>query len=116
MKCIVNYLDGLIRACNMLLSLLFLTSIYYKKLTCVELCVADIFTTFSILSKGDQTVTFSQVVIEVMRQLEGAYALIFKSPHYPDELVACKRGSTLILGLKVSLSNIFYSASTTNYL
>ena len=46
--------------------------------------------------------TFSQVVNEVMRQLEGAYALIFKSPHYPNELVACKRGSTLILGVKVS--------------
>ncbi|CAA6669157.1 unnamed protein product [Spirodela intermedia] len=47
---------------------------------------------------GDQMVTFSQVVIEVIRQLEGAYALIFKSPHYPNELIACKRGSTLLLG------------------
>jgi hypothetical protein len=46
-------------------------------------------------------VTFSQVVNEVMRQLEGAYALIFKSPHYPNELIACKRGSTLILGVNV---------------
>nr|CAD1829551.1 unnamed protein product [Ananas comosus var. bracteatus] len=49
---------------------------------------------------GEGTVTFSQVVIEVMRQLEGAYALIFKSPHYPNELIACTRGSTLILGVK----------------
>uniref|UniRef100_A0A0E0MJ98 glutamine--fructose-6-phosphate transaminase (isomerizing) n=1 Tax=Oryza punctata TaxID=4537 RepID=A0A0E0MJ98_ORYPU len=47
--------------------------------------------------EGD--VTFSLVVMEVMRQLEGAYALIFKSPHYPNELIACKRGSTLILGV-----------------
>lgn len=52
---------------------------------------------------GEQTVTFSQVVTEVMRQLEGAYALIFKSAHYPNELIACKRGSTLILGVKVSV-------------
>ncbi|XP_064977247.1 glutamine--fructose-6-phosphate aminotransferase [isomerizing] 1-like [Musa acuminata AAA Group] len=50
--------------------------------------------------EGEQTVTFSQVVTEVMRQLEGAYALIFKSAHYPNELIACKRGSTLILGVK----------------
>ncbi|KAJ8646440.1 hypothetical protein MRB53_008188 [Persea americana] len=50
--------------------------------------------------KGEQTVTFSQVVIEVMRHLEGAYALIFKSPHYPNELIACKRGSPLLLGVK----------------
>uniref|UniRef100_A0A453KBX6 glutamine--fructose-6-phosphate transaminase (isomerizing) n=1 Tax=Aegilops tauschii subsp. strangulata TaxID=200361 RepID=A0A453KBX6_AEGTS len=48
---------------------------------------------------GEGDVTFSQVVNEVMRQLEGAYALIFKSPHYPNELIACKRGSTLILGV-----------------
>lgn len=50
--------------------------------------------------EGDQTVTFSQVVLEVMRHLEGAYALIFKSRHYPNELIACKRGSPLVLGVK----------------
>ncbi|KAK7243229.1 hypothetical protein RIF29_38020 [Crotalaria pallida] len=49
---------------------------------------------------GDQVVTFSQVVLEVMRHLEGAYALIFKSRHYPNELIACKRGSPLLLGVK----------------
>ncbi|XP_027930062.1 glutamine--fructose-6-phosphate aminotransferase [isomerizing] 2 [Vigna unguiculata] len=47
-----------------------------------------------------QVVTFSQVVLEVMRHLEGAYALIFKSLHYPNELIACKRGSPLLLGVK----------------
>lgn len=51
-------------------------------------------------AEGEQTVTFSQVVIEVMRHLEGAYALIFKSTHYPNELIACKRGSPLLLGVK----------------
>lgn len=50
--------------------------------------------------EGDQPVTFSQVVVEVMRHLEGAYALIFKSQHYPNELIACKRGSPLLLGVK----------------
>ncbi|KAI3983006.1 hypothetical protein MKX01_034743 [Papaver californicum] len=50
--------------------------------------------------EGDHSVTFTQVVIEVMRHLEGAYALVFKSPHYPNELIACKRGSPLLLGVK----------------
>lgn len=50
--------------------------------------------------EGEQTVTFSEVVLEVMRHLEGAYALIFKSRHYPNELIACKRGSPLLLGVK----------------
>ncbi|XP_027348923.1 glutamine--fructose-6-phosphate aminotransferase [isomerizing] 2 isoform X1 [Abrus precatorius] len=54
---------------------------------------------------GDQAVTFSQVVLEVMRHLEGAYALIFKSPHYPNELIACKRGSPLLLGVKELTEN-----------
>ncbi|CAM6062631.1 unnamed protein product [Sphagnum tenellum] len=49
---------------------------------------------------GGETVKFSQVVMEVMRQIEGAYALIFKSLHYPNELVACKCGSPLLLGVK----------------
>jgi glucosamine--fructose-6-phosphate aminotransferase (isomerizing) len=50
-------------------------------------------------------VKFSQVVMEVMRQIEGAYALIFKSSHYPNELVACKCGSPLLLGVKVMHAN-----------
>lgn len=51
---------------------------------------------------GEKGVTFSQVVLEVLRHLEGAYALIFKSVHYPNELIACKRGSPLLIGVKVS--------------
>jgi glucosamine--fructose-6-phosphate aminotransferase (isomerizing) len=39
-----------------------------------------------------QATSLAKVVMEVMHQLEGAYALLFKSPHYPNEIVACKRG------------------------
>ncbi|KAK9156549.1 hypothetical protein Scep_003123 [Stephania cephalantha] len=62
--------------------------------------IAAFFLFYMLLCAGDQTVTFSQVIIEVMRHLEGAYALIFKSRHYPNELIACKRGSPLLLGVK----------------
>lgn len=62
-----------------------------------------------VVCAGDQTVTFSQVVLEVMRHLEGAYALIFKSRHYPNELIACKRGSPLLLGVKVGFAYSFLS-------
>mmetsp|Transcript_40387 Transcript_40387/g.48975 ORF Transcript_40387/g.48975 Transcript_40387/m.48975 type:complete len:723 (-) Transcript_40387:237-2405(-) len=45
-------------------------------------------------------IPFRQLVTEVVRQLDGAYALLFKSSHYPGEIVACKRGSPLILGIR----------------
>ncbi|KAL3699380.1 hypothetical protein R1sor_017402 [Riccia sorocarpa] len=54
----------------------------------------------SMKQSGGEALSFHQVVMEVVRQLEGAYALIFKSPHYPNELVACKRGSPLLIGVK----------------
>ena len=40
---------------------------------------------------------------EVVKQLEGAYALLIKSSVYPGELVACRRGSPLILGMKYGI-------------
>jgi len=43
--------------------------------------------------------------MDVMSQLEGAYALLVKSTHYPGEMVACKRGSPLILGVKKPTSS-----------
>lgn len=45
----------------------------------------------------------AQLVCEVVKQLEGAYALLIKSSVYPGELVACRRGSPLILGMKYGI-------------
>lgn len=45
-----------------------------------------------------------QLVMGVMSQLEGAFALLVKSRYYPGELVACKRGSPLILGVRIDES------------
>lgn len=41
-----------------------------------------------------------QLVMEVLSQLEGASALLFKSSHYPGQMVACRRGSPLIVGIR----------------
>jgi glucosamine--fructose-6-phosphate aminotransferase (isomerizing) len=43
---------------------------------------------------------FRQLVEQVVQQLEGASALVFKSRHFPGEIVATRRGSPLLVGIK----------------
>lgn len=54
-------------------------------------------------SRLPEPIPFPQLVCEVVKQLEGAYALLVKSSVYPGELVACRRGSPLILGMKYGI-------------
>mmetsp|Transcript_1034 Transcript_1034/g.2687 ORF Transcript_1034/g.2687 Transcript_1034/m.2687 type:complete len:564 (-) Transcript_1034:1717-3408(-) len=44
--------------------------------------------------------SFPRLVMEVLRQLEGAYAFVFRSRMYPNELIACRLGSPLVVGTK----------------
>ena len=46
---------------------------------------------------------FHEVVEDTTSQLEGAFALVFKSNHYPHQLVATRRGSPLLVGIKPNL-------------
>ena len=39
-----------------------------------------------------------QVAMEVVSQLEGAFALLIRSTRFPDELMAAKKGSPLLVG------------------
>ncbi|XP_051956174.1 glutamine--fructose-6-phosphate aminotransferase [isomerizing] 2 [Xyrauchen texanus] len=45
-------------------------------------------------------VSFSTLVERVIQQLEGAFALVFKSIHFPGEAVATRRGSPLLIGVR----------------
>ncbi|KAJ1503695.1 glutamine--fructose-6-phosphate transaminase (isomerizing) [Coelomomyces lativittatus] len=45
-------------------------------------------------------VNFTSLVKAVVKELEGAFALIFKSVHFPNEIVATRRGSPLLIGVK----------------
>ena len=42
-------------------------------------------------------------MMEVTSQLEGAFALLVTSSCYPGEMVACKRGSPLVVGVKETM-------------
>ncbi|XP_017001640.2 glutamine--fructose-6-phosphate aminotransferase [isomerizing] 2 [Drosophila takahashii] len=44
--------------------------------------------------------TFGELVEQAIQQLEGAFAIAFKSKHFPGECVASRRGSPLLVGIK----------------
>lgn len=48
----------------------------------------------------NQKCSFRELVEQVIQQLEGAFALCFKSKHFPGECVATRRGSPLLVGIK----------------
>jgi len=49
--------------------------------------------------KGED-VTFVTLVEDTMSHLKGSFALVFKSSHYPNQLVATRLGSPLLVGIK----------------
>lgn len=51
---------------------------------------------------GSERLSFQQIVEAVVQHLEGAFALLFKSALFPNELVATRRGSPLLIGIKSS--------------
>ncbi|KAI8905216.1 hypothetical protein EDD86DRAFT_194266 [Gorgonomyces haynaldii] len=52
--------------------------------------------------KSGQELTFTNLVKAVCKEVEGAFALIFKSSHFPNEYVAARRGSPLLIGVKTT--------------
>ncbi|EEB18833.1 glucosamine-fructose-6-phosphate aminotransferase, putative [Pediculus humanus corporis] len=48
----------------------------------------------------NEKLSFRELVEQVIQQLEGAFALAFKSKHFPGECVATRRGSPLLVGIK----------------
>lgn len=45
-------------------------------------------------------ISFTSLVRATIRELEGAFALVIKSPHYPNEVIATRRGSPLLVGIR----------------
>ncbi|SCZ93857.1 BZ3500_MvSof-1268-A1-R1_Chr6-3g08928 [Microbotryum saponariae] len=51
-------------------------------------------------SQQGKQVSFTSLIKSVIMELEGAFAFVFKSVHYPDEVVICRRGSPVLIGVK----------------
>uniref|UniRef100_G1MPR9 Glutamine--fructose-6-phosphate aminotransferase [isomerizing] 1 n=1 Tax=Meleagris gallopavo TaxID=9103 RepID=G1MPR9_MELGA len=51
-------------------------------------------------NRDSDDVSFTTLVERVIQQLEGAFALVFKSVHYPGQAVGTRRGSPLLIGVR----------------
>ncbi|XP_061134556.1 glutamine--fructose-6-phosphate aminotransferase [isomerizing] 1 isoform X2 [Syngnathus typhle] len=51
-------------------------------------------------NRESDDICFATLVERVTQQLEGAFALVFKSVHYPAEAVVTRRGSPLLIGVR----------------
>ncbi|CAF1621974.1 unnamed protein product [Rotaria magnacalcarata] len=47
-----------------------------------------------------ENISFQKLIEMACSQLEGAFALLFKSTHFPGELCATRRGSPMVIGVK----------------
>ncbi|KAJ3245918.1 glutamine--fructose-6-phosphate transaminase (isomerizing) [Chytriomyces hyalinus] len=52
--------------------------------------------------KGSKTITFTSLIKAVVKELEGAFAMLLKSTHFPNEMIATRRGSPLLIGVKTA--------------
>jgi glucosamine--fructose-6-phosphate aminotransferase (isomerizing) len=53
-------------------------------------------------AQSDAPPSFLTVIANTLRLVEGTFGCLFKSRFYPDEVVACRLSSPLLLGLKYS--------------
>uniref|UniRef100_A0AAR2JHE4 glutamine--fructose-6-phosphate transaminase (isomerizing) n=2 Tax=Pygocentrus nattereri TaxID=42514 RepID=A0AAR2JHE4_PYGNA len=51
-------------------------------------------------NRENNDISFATLVEQVTQQLEGAFALVFKSIHFPGEAVGTRRGSPMLIGVK----------------
>ncbi|XP_062913055.1 glutamine--fructose-6-phosphate aminotransferase [isomerizing] 1-like [Mobula hypostoma] len=51
-------------------------------------------------NREDDNISFATLVERVIQQLEGAFALVLKSVHYPGEAVCTRRGGPLLIGVR----------------
>ncbi|XP_034547366.1 glutamine--fructose-6-phosphate aminotransferase [isomerizing] 1 [Notolabrus celidotus] len=51
-------------------------------------------------NRESDDINFTTLVERVIQQLEGAFALVFKSVHFPGEAVGTRRGSPLLMGVR----------------
>lgn len=51
------------------------------------------------LYQSDKSIKFNALVAKALEQVEGTYGLAIVSQYYPDELIAARKGSPVVIGL-----------------
>lgn len=72
----------------------------YKFATDTDTEVAAVLTKYLWDSQKGKQISFTSLIKSVVKELEGAFAFVFKSIHFPDEIVVCRRGSPVLIGVK----------------
>ena len=65
-------------------------------------CIAKLAKYLYDSQKGNKSLTFTALIKAVIKELEGAFAVILKSKHFPNDVVAARRGSPLLIGVKTT--------------
>ena len=72
----------------------------YKFETETDTEAVAILTKYIYDSQPRKHLTFTDLVKLVLKELEGSFALVFKSVHFPNEVVTTRCGSPLLIGVK----------------
>ncbi|CAD6568415.1 MAG: glutamine--fructose-6-phosphate transaminase (isomerizing) [Cyphobasidiales sp. Tagirdzhanova-0007] len=72
----------------------------YKFLSDTDTEVAAVLAKYLWDSQKGKQISFTTLMKSVVKELEGAFAFVFKSTHFPEEIVVCKRGSPVLIGVK----------------
>lgn len=72
----------------------------YKFQTDTDTEVAAVLAKYLYDSQKGKQISFTSLIKSVIMELEGAFAFVFKSVHYPDEVVIARRGSPVLIGVK----------------
>ncbi|KAF4618292.1 hypothetical protein D9613_011525 [Agrocybe pediades] len=72
----------------------------YKFETEIDTEAVAILTKYVFDSHQDKELTFTGLVKAVLKELEGSFAFVFKSRHFPNEVVTARRGSPVLIGVK----------------
>lgn len=98
--------NGIITNCKEIKLLLQSKGYEFVSETDTETVVKLIKYIFDKQEKAGVKLSFRDLVEETISMVEGAFALVFKSIHYPNELVATRRGSPLLVGIKTELEQM----------